>query len=440
MAERKVGGIYIQPVPLFREMYERGYDDIAQFARDFLDCELHPGQKKWLGTKPHADERMLAAANRWGKTHVGAVKLLHHCFYQYRDPKYASLIKDYRALNLSITMDQALIGWHKALRFAQESPRFKRFLLDVDKSPPAPTLYIGTSRHSPEGIVSTLEARSTVKKGAYILGHDFDFVNWDEAARDPNGAQVLDDVVRMRLADRGGRIDFTSTGNLRNWYYVQYQLGVNDKTGRYYSQTGTAFENPHIDHEKVRRNAERMTDAMRQQNIYGLFPDVAAIFDPKLVELCYVDQDYSYPVAPVPGAAYAGGIDLARKRDETVIFVARIDEEPAQLVYYKAMSRTGDWKPIFETIARTHRQYHNCPFLVDSTGMAGDVILETLRGEPYNVDARGYDMAGGKRKDQLIFTGQKAVQNQAIVWSYIRELYDQLVFYDWDDKLLKTDS
>lgn len=439
MAERKLGGIYIQPVPLFSEMYARGYADVAQFARDFLDWEAHPGQAKWLGTRPDADERMLSAANRWGKTEVGAVKELHDCFYQYRDAKYAHLIKKYRALNLSITMDQARIGWDKALRFALNRPRFKRFLLDIDKQPPAPTLYIGTSRHARDGVVSRLEARSTVRKGTYILGHHFDLISWDEPARDPSGAVILDDVVRMRLADRAGRLDFTSTGNLRNWYYIQHQLGVDDETGQYYSQTGSAYENPHIDHAKVRRSEKRMTDAMRQQNVYGLFADYATIFDPSLVQACYKDQDYSYPVAPVSGGVYAGGIDLARKRDETVVFVSRIDLDPAPLVYYKAMTRTKDWKSIFEVIARVYRQYHHCPFMADSTGMAGDVILETLRGEPYNVDVRGYDMAGGRRKDELIFTGQKAIQNRLMTWSYIPVLYDQLVFYDWDDKYLKTD-
>lgn len=381
--------------------------------------------------------------NSWS----AAVKCLHHCLYQTRHLKYASMTDRYVAINLSITLDMASIVWDQAYVWALDSPLYRKFLIENEcKRTPFPTMVIGGGGKGRGTWRSELWARSTVKRGKYLLGKDFDFVNYDEAARDPDGPSVREDVLLMRLTDRHGRIDYTSTGNFQNWYYSDFIRARNEYDERgdkanLYAQTGSSYENPHIDHDKLKRNEERLGEEYRKQNIYGGFASGAIVFQPYDIEKCYRGQDYALPVAPVKKGEYVGGVDLGRVQDPTVILVTRIDMRPAQLVYAKEMGGPDvTWDDIYKEINIIHRQYNNAFFLIDSTAQAGDIHVQTLQNQYSMKRFEGYNFAGtsGKKKD-LISVGQRALQGKWIVWPYIATLYDQLAFYDWDDKHLKTD-
>ena len=84
----------------------------------------------------------------------------------------------------------------------QNSPLLKRFVVDIKRRDPFPVLILGDPAG---GWESKIWARSAAKGGTYLLGRAFDFVNWDEAAREPRGEFILNDVLRMRMADREGR-------------------------------------------------------------------------------------------------------------------------------------------------------------------------------------------------------------------------------------------
>ena len=436
---------------MFTEIWERGRSNIIQFGRDFLDLDIskHEGQARWVTEAPWADERMLCTGNRWGKSYIGEVKCLHHLLYQTRPAKYAHLIGKYEVLALSHTLDMALVVWDPALVWALESPLYRRFVVDYKRTP-FPELVIGEAERGRKHWFSRLTARSTAKGATYILGKTYDFINWDECAYDPDGRQILDGVLRMRVADRDGRIDFTSTGNLRNWYYEQFRMGLEDNKHReedpsyrplYYAQTGQTYENPFISHDKVRREEQRMTKEMREQNILGLFPDAGSVFDVPSVEKCYRGQDYSLPVPPVADGRYIGAVDFGRKQDETVILVARIDQEPPYpIVYGRGMSRCP-WHAIKEEVARVYATYNKVAFLGDVIG-PGDVVINDLQTQ-YSVNIEGHHVGGAtKSKENLILRGQNALQNRLIVWPDVplmRPLYHQLVFYDWNDKNLATD-
>jgi hypothetical protein len=99
------------------------------------------------------------------------------------------------------------------LRMGLDSKLFSRFIIENEiKTAPFPVIPIGTSKSQRVGAFrSEIWARSSAKDARYLLGRKFDFVNYDECARDPHGDKILDEVLRMRLADRSGRIDMTST-------------------------------------------------------------------------------------------------------------------------------------------------------------------------------------------------------------------------------------
>jgi len=453
--QANVAGPAIHAVPMFSELVERGRMDIVQFTKDFINFpppieSLHPGQVKWAHNFIWTPERMIGCANRWGKTTVAAVKLLHHAFFQTRLPQYSELTHDYTAISLSITLDMAQIAWNFAVMLAQNSPLLKRFIVDIKKRDPFPLLVLGDG----DKWRSEIWARSTANKGVYLLGRAFDFVNWDEAAREPGGRFILDDVLRMRMADRQGRLDMTSTGAGKNWFWKQCELGR--KNGpyhlQYYFQTGSTYENPSISVDRLEDAKGRMSEAMVKQNIYGEFIDFATVFPIADIEQCYRGIDYSLIRTPDQAqreittfprdASFVFGVDLGRKRDPTVILGSRTDISPAHIVYAQEIGNEEHWDGIYDAISKVYHTFRDPLTVIDATSLGGDISVDILRGERYNVhNIIPYSFAGrgGSQKEHLIQVGQMALQQKAIIWPYIPELYDQLGMYDYKDVHLATD-
>jgi len=431
-------------VPAFREIFERGRYDIAQFARDFCDVELHDGQKKWVSEKPWAAQRVLACGNRWGKTTVSSVKIRHHGLYQTRLAKYRHETHSYRACALSLTLDMARICWDKCYYDGLAHPLYSRFIVEKEcKLTPFPQMVVGDGTRGPGAFRSEIWARTTARDASYLAGHTFDYVAWDECSREPKGNKIRQDVLLMRLPDRDGRLDCTSTGNGRNWYCNHYQETLekhNKGSALEFAMTGSSLDNPYISRQAVERARERMSPALVRQNILGGFSQTGAVFPIDQVGACYEDINYSFPEPPRKDAEYIGAADFGRLRDETVVLIARTDCSPAKLVNVYVAGNESNWRDIFGSVAELHRDYYQCPMLGDATSMGGDVILDTLTDPEgqYRVRMKGHQVGGSKvRRDQLILRGQRAVQAREIVWPYVprlQELVDQLQYFDADAK------
>ncbi len=455
---RELAGVNVPPA--FKEIWERGRYDIVQFGRDFCDFDAtavgpeklpHVGEIAWFTNHPWARERFLACANRWGKTISASVKLRHHLLYQTRKARYAHLTNEYRALSLSMTISMARLAFDDAFYGGMDNPLYRRFIVDdechVAPRDPQPIMVVGQGGRSQGIWRSELWARGTTKAARHLLGIDLDFANFDEAARDPNGKQIREDVLLMRLLDREGRLDYTSTGNGKNWYWELFMAGRKDEEGkRFYSQTGPVHENPSIPREAIEDAESRMSAAMREQNIYGGFADVGVFFSFEAIQSCYKDVEYYMPVDPERGAGYVMAGDFGRKQDKTVVLVAETDTLPAKIVFGEAMglgTEYPDWPDIFKRVAEIHRTYNNAPLLIDSTAMGGDMAYQLLPSE-YGVSSIDGHQIGGHRKtkESLLITGQQALLGRKIIWPFVpalREMCDQLAFYVVEDKNISTD-
>jgi len=121
---------------------------------------------------------------------------------------------------------------------------------------------------------SEITARTTQKRGEYLLGEGYDFINFDEAAFDPQGEYVADKVLALRLADRGGMLDFTSTPKGRNWLHRRAEkLKRNPAWG--YVQGGDTRENRFIDQEYISERIKNWPENLIRQNIGGEFVEEA---------------------------------------------------------------------------------------------------------------------------------------------------------------------
>ena len=161
-----------------------------------MSLDLHPGQKIWLD-KSVTRENILVTGNRWGKSFVCAVKIIHRMLYRIRNLKYDKY-RRYRIVTASITQDQANIIFNQVIRLARESKIIEPLIQSITKTPfPKMVLFNGAE----------VEARSTQNRGEYLLGNDYDLFIFDEVAFESDPEYVVEEVIRMRLADREGVLD-----------------------------------------------------------------------------------------------------------------------------------------------------------------------------------------------------------------------------------------
>ena len=105
----------------------------AFFAKRFLHVTLHEGQREWLD-RSVMPENVLVTGNRWGKSFVAAVKLIHRAIYRPRKLCY-DRAGQYRAAVASITQDQANLVFTQMLRLVRQSPILEQLLHSVTRTP-----------------------------------------------------------------------------------------------------------------------------------------------------------------------------------------------------------------------------------------------------------------------------------------------------------------
>lgn len=401
---------------LHRRCWRKAINDPVVFAREFLDIEPHPGQIKWLqnSTKP---ENALHTGNRWGKSLVQAIKILHHCIFKVRDRKYNDISK-YEAVNASITLDQAKIIFENVIRLAKGKPDLDVMVKEV-KFTPFPHIVFGNG--------AIFWARSTQRRGEYLLGRDYDYFNFDEVAFEPHPEYVVNQVIMMRLADRAGVLDFTSTPKGKNWFYRKCcEMEKNPDLG--YVQNGDSRENPNISQEYLERKLKCLSPSKIEQNIKGLFIDDInqVIKDEYIRDAMNASTGLSGPVA---GHRYCHGWDLARKRTFTMGITLDITTKPYQVVAWERFQR--EWRDVYAAVRMRHKEYGG-EVIIDSTGL-GDVVfseLSDIRPVGFNFGERG-----GKAKSELIANLEKMNALGEVAYPYIEQIEDDGEIWSLQDEL-----
>lgn len=371
-----------------------------------------------------------------------AIKIAHRLLFQIRHPRHDS-DRHYVIVNVSITLDQARIIFNEVVRLFRRLP-WCDYLIDDLVVTPFPMLRLTNG--------SVLWARSTQRRGEYLLGHDFDYISFDEAAFEPAADYVVEEVLMMRVVDRAGQIDYVSTPRGKNWFYRKSQeiasRGLNG-----YVQRGDSRDNPHLPTDYLERTITRLSPQRRAQNIEGQFVDLGN----EVLSEEDIQRALSLWVSPTAdtdqkagsaGASpsqrhqiredhYVHGWDLARKRTWTVGVTLDITDRPYQLVAFERFQHRS-WPAVITAIRERHEQYGG-RVIIDATGL-GDVVLSELT----DIGAQGFNFGerGGKAKSELIATLQHAFATGAVgipviemttadgdYWSLPNELRE----FSWDD-------
>ncbi len=346
--------------------WRRGLLDPAYFAEAVLGVNLHDGQKAWLKNS-WCRENVLATGNRWGKSFVAAVKIVHHALYRPRKLKFDAGGR-YRIVVASITQEQANIVFNQVVRLVRQSPLLEPLVTVIAKTP-YPRLEFGNG--------ATVEARSTQNRGEYLLGHDYDLFIFDEVAFESDPEYVVEEVIQMRLADREGKLDLVSTPNGRNWFYRRAREVIEGKRDGYF-QTGDSRENMHISRDFLDDRLKYFSERRVQQNIMGQFVDAGG----EILKGEYVDaalsryEEIEQTFKDNKGVLRLSGWDLARKRTATVGITIEATEGLVRVVCLERF-KMFDWNVIIEKIKQRQLEYPG-QLIVDATGL-GDVVVEQLK-------------------------------------------------------------
>lgn len=312
--------------------------------------------------------------------------------------------------------------------------------------------------------------------------------------------------VRLRKDGRpDGRTKFGKMQLPKRAPKIEPPKNVPDRS-EFYIQTGSMFENPYgVPHEEIVSMILELPAEVSAQVVFGKYVESSGlVFTAELVQMM-LDRDGEHydgrqvhritgdnwydPVALaqaklIPHAQkrqlYSTGIDLARLNDYTVMFTLDLRHRPARVVAYRRLNRVP-WETIYREIGRAVATW-GPNVLTDSTGMAGDVIMDALedrhycivhdrtllRQDGYCISGRGEPL-GGCRADLMFplscvdgfyFTksGKHALvehlrnvlavgylygSNDPFGWLRcppIVSLEEEMSFYAWDDKQLDTDT
>jgi hypothetical protein len=167
----------------------------------------------------------------------------------------------------------------------------------------------------------------------------------------------------------------------------------------YYVQTGSMFENPYgVPHEEIVSMLLELPSEVAAQVVFGKYVESSGlVFTSELIEMAVNDDAGRVTgdrwhdadvVAECKAMPFEGkrnrfhtGIDYARQTDYTVISVLDTRARPAQLVYYRRLNRVP-WESIYREVGRALAIFGPSA-LADSTGMAGDVIMDAIESRRY---------------------------------------------------------
>ena len=266
----------------------------------------------------------------------------------------------------------------------------------------------------------------------------------------------------------------------------------------YYVQTGSMFENPHgVPHDEIVRMIIENPPEVTAQTVFGKYVESSGlVFTGELIQQM-IDRtqprvlgnywmregadkeakDWYVGNGGFWGMRYHTGIDFGRQTDFTVITTLDCWTMPARCVYYKRLNRVP-WEAIYAEVGKVRTLFGE-NLLCDSSGPAGDVIMDALSSRVYcpthhkTLEQGQRCMRDGQFRtgcpndyiplssaDGYVFSSlskKELIDNLRVVLSatydsgdstkdfgYVRvppivQLEEELSFYTWDDKRLMTD-
>ena len=450
----------------------------------------HPKQRQWLRQAVNAQEGVLKAGSRSGKTFVTALMHLWFLFYRKRPNSsvfYGDYSKRFQSINCAPSLKQAKLVKDEIINLVNDSP----FLTSI-----------GFIKHISDGQQPFIETcfnsiiwfQATVQKGRFILGFYLDIATLDESASEYALEHLRMKILNVRGTEVSGRKYFISTpqgeGDTAGQGAIYFRKMWNEFKERRLKHDKSVviaefsqFDNPVNPEETIRSNMVNMTQAQVREEVYGKFANYGATFFAgnyldKAIEkgekhICFFSYDdpvtghclpehgasLEFPYLPKggPGSQFFTGCDVAGSTngDSTVLITLQFIDRELRIVAFERISKT----PLFDQngcIERVRRRLNQFPgeLYYDSTALAGQYLKESLEKElpadlaekciPINSTKKPGKNQKHNHKTLMLSNLAGAVEKGKLVIPYdeqdrLKQLKTELRFYKLDDKGLATD-
>ncbi len=450
----------------------------------------HPKQRQWLKQAVNAQEGVLKAGSRSGKTFVTALMHLWFLFYRKRptsSPFYGDHTKRFQSINCAPSLKQAKLVKDEILNLVNDSP----FLTSI-----------GFIKHISDGQQPFIETcfnsiiwfQATVQRGRFILGFYLDISTLDEAASEYALEHLRMKILNVRGTEVSGRKYFISTpqgeGDSAGCGAIYFRkMWAEFKERRLKKDTSVViaefsqFDNPCNPEETIRANMVNMTQAQVREEVYGKFANYGSTFFAgnyldKAVEngerhTCFFPEDdpvtghclpehgasLEYPYLPKggPTSQFFTGVDVAGSTngDSTVLITLQYIDRELRIVAFERISKTPlfDQNGVIERIKRRLAQFPG-DLYYDATALSGQYLKESIEKElpaadaelciPINSTKKPGKNQKHNHKTLMLSNLAGVVEKAKLVIPYdeqdrLKQLKTELRFYKLDDKGLATD-
>lgn len=201
----------------FLEALVRGRHDHEFFGAVILGRRPHPGQLEVL-ENANATVNLLPTSNRWGKTTVLPHIYSHGCIYKvggedrymrwneveakWRIDQTLFNTLRYHTIHTGGDWETASLVWDEMHKLLKDAPNFRPFVIDAPRSLPPHMNFFNGSR---------LKFRTLGHDARGIDGNSFYIIGVDEAGWIEGLEEMLQNVIRVRVADVRGRIYLVGT-------------------------------------------------------------------------------------------------------------------------------------------------------------------------------------------------------------------------------------
>ena len=214
-----------------------------------------------------------------------------------------------------------------------------------------------------------------------------------EEAASIHDPKIYQQYLRPALAVHGAEADFISTPKGFDWFFDLAQRGQDPLQPDYFFGRAPLGCSPYIKREEIEEARRTLPKRVFQQEYEAEFvSDAGAVF--RGVVDC-IRRGHEKNEKPVDGRMYAGGIDLAKLEDFSVITI--VDRTKRRQVYFDRFNEV-DWHRQIVLFSDVAKSYGDCPVLVDSTGV-GEPIYEFMR--KCGMRVYPYNFCGDRKEDLM---------------------------------------
>jgi terminase large subunit-like protein len=258
-----------------------------------------------------------------------------------------------------------------------------------------------------------------------LRGFAVDFFVFDEAARGVD-YESYKSVMTTVLKTQGRGI-FISTPKGRNWFWEIFEQGCKDllQPGEednfpdWLSIQLPTWSNPTVSMKSIETLRRTLPEEAFKQEVAAAFLlEGAGVF--KNIDAC--TKGVKEP--PISGHRYTLGVDLARKRDFTVLTC--MNNTKKNVVEFDRFNQIS-WKLQKEKIVAMARMY-KAQVVMDGTGV-GDPLVEAVRAEGIPVECYIF---GSISKQEAIEKLRSNIEYERISFPYIPALIKELRNYEFD--------